>query len=122
MKDMKNKGDVLVTPPDSGDIVWLDFSPSSGHEQRGRRPGLVITPLSYNQASGLCFVLPITSREKGYPFEVVLPPELETRGVILTDQGRTIDWVARKASVEEKVSIDTLQRVKQFLKVLFQLT
>ncbi len=121
MNDLKSKMHSRDTAPDSGDIVWLDFSPSSGYEQRGRRPGLVITPLSYNQVSGLCFVLPITSKEKGYPFEVALPSELQTRGVILTDQGRTIDWSARNALVEEKVPSDTLQRVRHLLKVLFAL-
>jgi len=107
--------------PDSGDIVWLDFTPASGHEQHGRRPALVVTPTTYNRASGLCFVLPVTSRGKGYPFEVALPPDLETSGFILADQGRTVDWKARNASLTEKVPPDTLQKVRHLLKVLFVL-
>jgi mRNA interferase MazF len=104
--------------PDSGDIVWLNFSPVSGHEQRGKRPALVITPMSYNRASGLCFVLPVTSREKGYPFEVSLPEGSNISGVVLVDQGRTVDWKARKAEKIESVSVETLKRVKVLLKTL----
>ena len=115
--------------PDSGDIVWLDFTPASGHEQHGRRPALVVTPTAYNRASGLCFVLPITSRGKDYPFEVALPLDLETsgfvpqgqRGFVLADQGRTVDWKTRNASLTEKVPPDTLQKVRHLLKVLFVL-
>lgn len=107
--------------PGSGDIVWLDFNPSSGHEQRGGRPALVVTPASYNRASGLCFVLPITSHGKGYPFEVPLPPDLETSGFVLADQGRTVDWKARNASLTEKVPPDTLHKIRHLLKILFVL-
>jgi len=107
--------------PTSGDMVWLDFNPVSGHEQRGKRPALVMTPLAYNRASGLCFVLPITSKEKGYPFEVPLPEESETRGVILADQGRTVDWKARKATKIEVAPEVTMQRVRLLLKTLLVL-
>ena len=115
--------------PDSGDIIWLDFNPASGHEQHGSRPALVVTPTAYNRASGLCFVLPITSRGKGYPFEVALPSHLETsgfvpqgqRGFVLADQGRTVDWKARNASLTEKIPPDTLQKVRHLLKALFVL-
>jgi len=113
---VKNTGN---TVPDSGDIVWLNFSPVSGHEQRGKRPALVITPLVYNRASGLCFVLPVTSREKGYPFEVSLPEGTKITGVVLVDQGRTVDWKARKAEKIESVPLETMKRVKVLLKTLF---
>ncbi|MDO9509490.1 MAG: endoribonuclease MazF [Thermovirgaceae bacterium] len=117
----KEKPQGPVPVPDSGDIVWLDLNPASGHEQHGRRPALVVTPTAYNRASGLCFVLPITSREKGYPFEVSLPSHLETRGFVLADQGRTVDWSARNSSLTEKVPPDTLQKVRHLLKVLLVL-
>lgn len=125
----KEKPHNPVPVPDSGDIVWLDFTPASGHEQNGRRPALVITPTAYNRASGLCFVLPVTSRGKGYPFEVELPPNLETsgfvpqgqRGFVLADQCKTVDWKTRNVSLTEKVPSDTLHKVRHLLKVLFVL-
>ncbi len=120
-KSVKDKPHNLDPVPDSGDIVWLDFTPASGHEQHGRRPALVVTPTAYNRASGLCFVLPVTSRGKGYPFEVALPSHLETSGFVLADQGRTVDWKARNASLTEKISPDTLHKVRHLLKVLFVL-
>jgi mRNA interferase MazF len=82
--------------PDAGDIVWLDFDPQAGHEQAGHRPGLVLSPRVYN-ALGLAFICPITSHAKGYPFEVPLPPECGTSGVVLADQLRCLDWRTRNA-------------------------
>ncbi len=83
--------------PDSGDIVWLSFNPQSGHEQSGRRPALVISPLIYNEKTGLAIFCPITSKVKGYPFEVKIPDNLEITGVILSDQVKSLDWKTRKA-------------------------
>ena len=59
--------------PAAGDLIWLSLNPQAGHEQAGRRPALVLSPASYNRAAGLALVCPITSRVKGYPFEVALP-------------------------------------------------
>ena len=59
--------------PERGDVVWLQFNPQAGNEQAGHRPALVISPKSYNQRVGLALMCPITSRIKGYPFEVALP-------------------------------------------------
>jgi len=72
--------------PDSGDIVWLTFSPQAGHEQSGRRPALVLSPAAYNEKVGLALFCPITSQIKGYPFEVLLQESLKVNGVILSDQ------------------------------------
>lgn len=83
--------------PDCGDIVWLSFNPQSGHEQSGRRPALVISPQAYNEKTELAIFCPITSQEKGYPFEVKIPDNLEISGVILSDQIKSLDWKTRKA-------------------------
>ena len=66
--------------PDSGHLVWLSFSPQAGREQAGRRPALVLSPLSYNERSELCVVCPVTSKPKGYPFEVSLGDEASRAG------------------------------------------
>ena len=83
--------------PERGDVVKMSFDPNSGHEQAGWRPALVVSPSAYNRASSLALLCPITSRAKGYPFEVTLPDDLAITGVILTDQIRSLDWRARKA-------------------------
>jgi len=81
--------------PDRGDIVWLNFTPQTGHEQAGRRPALVLSPESYNGKTGLAIFCPITSQIKGYPFEVIIPTELKISGAILSDQLKSLDWRAR---------------------------
>jgi mRNA interferase MazF len=85
-----------ATTPEAGDLVWLSFSPQAGHEQAGRRPALVLTPGVFNDRVGLAFVCPITSRIKGYPFEVALRAG-RISGVVLIDQLRSLDWRARQA-------------------------
>ena len=83
--------------PDRGDVVWLQFNPQAGHEQAGRRPAVVISPRPYNQRSSLCIVAPVTSQQKGYPFEVPIPVDLPVAGVVLSDQLKSVDWNAREA-------------------------
>lgn len=85
--------------PQRGDLVWLTFDPQAGHEQAGRRPALVLSPGAYNAKSGLALLAPITSRAKGYPFEVALPAGLAISGVVLADQVRSLDWQARRAEL-----------------------
>ena len=58
--------------PEKGDLVWLDFTPQAGHEQKGRRPAICISQKKYNKKTGLALFCPITSHIKGYPFEIVL--------------------------------------------------
>jgi len=81
--------------PDRGHALWLSLSPTLGHEQGGKRPVIVLSPGFYNQRSGLLLACPITSRVKGYPFEVAIPEGLPVSGVILADQIRSLDWNAR---------------------------
>lgn len=83
--------------PDRGDVVWLAFNPQAGHEQAGRRPGLVLSPAAYNGRVGLALLCPVTSQVKGYPFEVAIPEGLDVSGVILSDQVKSLDWRARQA-------------------------
>ena len=87
-----------VYVPDRGDIVWLQFDPQAGHEQAGHRPAFVVSPRTYNRKVGLALFCPITSRTKGYPFEVPLPKGGKAQGAILSDQLESLDWKARKAA------------------------
>lgn len=81
--------------PERGDVFWLSLDPRLGHEQGGRRPVVILSPAFYNRRAGLLLACPITSRIKGYPFEVPLPEGLPVGGVVLADQVRSLDWHAR---------------------------
>ena len=84
--------------PERGDLVWIDFDPQVGREQMGRRPAVVVSPRVYNERSTLAWVCPVTSKRKGYPFEVPLPETLAVQGVVLTDQVRSLDYRGRRAA------------------------
>ena len=81
--------------PERGDIVWLNFNPQSGHEQKGKRPAIVISPKEYNEKVGLGLFCPITSISKDYPFEVKIENK-KINGVVLSDQIKSLDWKARE--------------------------
>ena len=98
--------------PDRGDIVWLEFTPHAGHEQAGRRPALVLSPRNYNKRSSLALFCPITSRVRGYPFEVQLPASGTITGVVLADQLRSQDWRARHAKFVVRASPPTVSEVQ----------
>jgi mRNA interferase MazF len=83
--------------PEAGDFVWMTFDPQAGREQAGRRPALILSPRSYNAKSSLAIVCPITTQVKGYPFEVVVPPDNRAIGAILADHVKSLDWKARRA-------------------------
>lgn len=97
--------------PERGDIVWLNFNPQAGHEQSGRRPALVISPFSYNKKVGLAIFCPVTNQEKDYPFEVKLPKNLKAKGVILSDQVKSLDWHKRNIEFICKISEEILEEV-----------
>jgi mRNA interferase MazF len=113
----------LVAPyvPDNGDIVWLSFDPQKGHEQAGRRPFLVLTPRAYNERTSLIVGCPITSRAKGYPFEVGLSPENALQGVVLADQVKSLDWRERRAEFAEEAAEVTLRATRQLIKTLLNI-
>ena len=97
--------------PDRGDLVWLEFTPQAGSEQRGRRPALVLSPKTYNGKVGLALFCPVTSKIKGYPFEVQLPDESAVTGVVLSDQLKSLDWRSRKVIFIERTSSDVMAMV-----------
>jgi mRNA interferase MazF len=104
--------------PDTGDLVWFSFSPQAGREQAGRRPGLILSPRSYNVKAGLCVVCPITAQAKGYPFEVPLPAGLPVQGVVLSDHVRSADWEVRDAEYAGDAPDQILVQVRALLRAL----
>jgi len=98
----------MVTVFEQGDIVYLDFDPQSGHEQRGRRPALVVSNNLFNRVSNLTMVCPITHTDRNSPFQLRLDHRTKTDGVVMCDQARMLDLNSRRASFEEKSPADIL--------------
>jgi mRNA interferase MazF len=107
--------------PDAGDLVWLTFDPQAGHEQRGRRPALILSPRTYNAKARLAIACPITSQAKGYPFEVALPHGAKLTGVVLADHVKNLDWGARRVEFAGAAPIEVVTDVREKLRVLLGL-
>lgn len=88
--------------PERGDIVWLDFDPQSGREQTGHGPALVLSPKGYNLKVGLAVCCPLTTRIKGYPFEVLVKEAGSGAAAVLADHVKNLDWRARRARFKAK--------------------
>ena len=83
--------------PRKGDLIALTFDPQSGHEQRGRRPALVVSNDLFNKHTGLCIVCPITNTHRDYPFHVSIPTGQDVTGFVMVEQVKSIDFRSRKA-------------------------
>jgi mRNA interferase MazF len=106
--------------PERGDAVRLSLLPQAGHEHAGRCPCVVLSPARYNGVSGLALFVPITTRIKGYPFEVPLPEGVGVGGVVLTDQVRSLDWRARHAQFIATLPPETVRQILQRAVLLVQ--
>jgi mRNA interferase MazF len=84
--------------PRKGDFVTLTFDPQSGHEQRGRRPALVVSNDLFNRHTGLCIACPVTNTRRDHPFHVTIPDGERVTGVVMVEQVKSIDFVARNAT------------------------
>jgi mRNA interferase MazF len=100
--------------PNKGDLVILTFDPQAGHEQKGRRPALVVSNDKFNKALGLAIVCPITNSDRNFPFHIKLNHNTIT-GFIMTEQVKSIDYNARDIQFVEKLDIYTLDNVLAIL-------
>lgn len=101
----------MAYTPAQGDIIWINFSPQSGHEQMGRRPALVLSNNFFNQKTGLAIVCPITSKEKNYPLHVKINGCRKIEGYIMIEQVKSVDYTSREARFIEKVPEEVLEEV-----------
>ena len=99
-----------------GDIVWVNFNPQKGHEQKGKRPAIVISPYEYNKLTSLAIVCPITSKIKNYPFEVKINGII--KGVILSDQIKSLDYKSRNFQFIEKTDKQVINETLEKIKIL----
>ncbi|MCF6765592.1 type II toxin-antitoxin system PemK/MazF family toxin [Thiotrichales bacterium 19S3-7] len=108
--------------PKSGDVIWLNLEPQAGKEPNKRRPFLVLSDSRYNDKVGLIIGCPITSKIKGYPFEVKLPASSKTGGVVLSDHVKSMDYIARKYELIENIKSQTfMNSVKSKIKVILDI-
>ena len=108
----------MVSTPRRGDLIWLSFTPQTGGEQAGRRPALVLSPEAYNRKTGLALICPVTSKVKGYPFEVPASTSAGVQGVVLADQLRSLDWHARRAEWIGQAQPKVVEKVLKLLDTL----
>jgi mRNA interferase MazF len=109
----------LPYTPERKTYVWIDMSPQAGIEIADRRPALVLSPSSFNVATGLAWVCPISNQVKGGSFEVVVQMS-DVTGAVLTDQIRAVDWLVRKmeyiSHCPDDVYNEVLARVEAIIK------
>lgn len=103
---------------EAGDVLWVDLGRPVGYEQGGRRPALVLTSRHYNEVSSILVVCPITRTRRDWPFEVDLPPMGRLSGVVLVDQIKVIDPVARPIAYAGRLPDNILAAVKAKLAAL----
>lgn len=102
--------------PELGDIIWLNFTPQAGHEQAGHRPAVVLTPAAYNGLTGLLICCPLTTKIKGYPFEVNI--DGKPQNVALSDQVKSLDWRVRQAEFKGKIADNELSEIRKKMAAL----
>jgi mRNA interferase MazF len=105
----------MVYIPEQGDIILLEFDPQAGHEQKGRRPAFVVSNNTFNQFTKIAIVCPITNTNRGFPLHVQLDERTKTNGVIMCEQAKSLDVLARNASFLEKAPENILEEVVDIL-------
>lgn len=106
--------------PQRGDVVWINMHPQAGHEQAGRRPAIVLSPMSYNGKVGLALFCPVTNQIKGYPFEVIIPSGLKVTGAVLSDQVKSLDWKIRDTECYDRVPETVILEIFKKLNTLLR--
>jgi mRNA interferase MazF len=106
---------MAVYIPRQGDIIAITFDPQSGHEQKGRRPALVVSKDLFNRSTGLAIVCPVTNTESDYPFHIPIPAESKLTGFIMVEQVKSVDFRSRRAKRIERGNDELLSEVLSIL-------
>jgi mRNA interferase MazF len=101
--------------PSKGDYIAVTFDPQSGHEQKGRRPALVVSNDLFNKHTGLAIVCPITNTRRDFPFHVAVGDDATLTGFIMVEQVKSIDFRARKARRIARASPTVMEEVLSLL-------
>ena len=97
--------------PEQGDIITIEFDPQAGHEQKGRRPAIVVSNNTFNRFTKMAMVCPITNTNRAFPLHVALDDRTTTTGVVLCEQVKSLDISARKAVFKEKAPLDIIEEI-----------
>ncbi len=101
--------------PQKGDLVIVTFDPQSGHEQKGRRPAIIVSNRLFNKHTGLAIVCPITNTNRGHPFHIVVPEQSSLTGHIMVEQVKSIDYRSRKVKFVEAAPKEVINEVLSIL-------
>lgn len=106
--------------PNQGDIIYINFNPQTGHEQKGIRPAVVISNNLFNRRIRAAILCPITNTNREFPLHVQLDERTETTGVIMCEQVKSLDITARNASFKETLPTDLLEEVLDIVNGFFE--
>ena len=101
--------------PEQGDIIILEFNPQAGHEQKERRPAVVVSNNTFNRFTRIAIVCPVTKTDRKFPLHVSLDNRTKTSGVVLCEQVKSLDISARGAVFLEKAPRDILEEIIDIL-------
>jgi mRNA interferase MazF len=101
--------------PEKGDFIVLTFDPQSGHEQKGKRPAIVVSNYLFNKHTGLAIVCPLTNTFRNIPFHVEVAPKSNLTGYIMVEQIKSVDYVSRRVKFIGKAEKETLNEVLAIL-------
>lgn len=106
--------------PEKGDFISVSFDPQSGHEQKGRRPAIVVSNFLFNKATGLAIVCPITNTNRKIPFHLAVPKSSSLTGFVMVEQVKAIDYNARNAKFIEKATDELLEDITAIIDVCIE--
>ena len=97
--------------PRQGDVVSLNFDPQSGHEQRGRRPALVVSKDAFNKGTGMAVCCPVTNTDRRVPFHVPMSRRTSLTGFVMCEQVKSLDFRSRQMKLIERAPAALLEDV-----------
>ncbi len=106
--------------PKQGDVIWLDLDPTLGHEQKGRRPAIVVSSQEFNVTTGMVYICPITNTNRDYVFRIPLEDQKIT-GYVMVDQLRSLDWKARRVELIDRAGSEVMQNVLNCVQAVLDL-
>ncbi len=101
--------------PRKGDLVILTFDPQAGHEQKGRRPALIVSNNLFNKHTGFAIACPITNADRRVPFHVKIPAESSLTGFVMVDQVKSVDYRSRRVKLVERAPVQLVNAVLSIL-------
>jgi len=103
--------------PKKGDFISISFDPQTGHEQKGRRPALVVSNDLFNKHTGLAIVCPITNTDRGFPFHLPIPAASPLTGFVMVEQLKSVDFSKRRAKFVHRAPPEFLEDVLDMIDV-----